>query len=141
MICNTENFVLILVPGLSSSSSAFSSISKTLSRQESHSSSSSSSSSSSPTVGEIQVREREDATKSDISPVPMSNFLDDGSGQPEEIQANKKPKIKKRPRLNGETCVTILRFRNGCKNSGKIWWMMKFHYREILTPFVLMKFL
>ena len=24
----------------------------------------------------------------------------------------------------------ILRFRNGCKNSGKIWWMMKFHYRE-----------
>ena len=110
MICNTENFILILVPGLSSSSSASSSISKTLSRQESHSSSSSSSSSSSPTVGEIQVREREDATKSDISPVPMSNFLDDGSGQPEEIQANKKPKITKRPRLNGETCVTILRF-------------------------------
>ena len=23
----------------------------------------------------------------------------------------------------------ILRSRNGCKNSGKIWWMMKFHYR------------
>ena len=30
--------------------------------------------------------------------------------------------IKKRPRLNGGTCVTILRFRNGCKNSGRIWW-------------------
>ena len=47
--------------------------------------------------------------------------------------------IKKRPRSNGETCVTILRFRNGCKNSGKIWWMMKFHYREALTPVLLMK--
>ena len=27
------------------------------------------------------------------------------------------------------------------KNSGKIWWMMKFHYREALTPVLLMKFL
>ena len=35
-------------------------------KQESRSSSSSSSSSSSPTVGEIQAREREDATNSDI---------------------------------------------------------------------------
>ena len=39
-----------------------------------------SSSSSSPTVGEIQVREREDATNSDISPVPMFNLVDDGPG-------------------------------------------------------------
>ena len=37
--CNTENFVPIVVPGLSSSSSASSSTSKTPSRQESHSSS------------------------------------------------------------------------------------------------------
>ena len=51
-LCNTENFVPIVVPGLSSSSSGLSSTSKTLSRQESHSSSSSSSSSS-PTVSEI----------------------------------------------------------------------------------------
>ena len=43
-------------------------------KQESHSSSSSSSSSSSPTVGEMLVREREDAPKSDISPVPVSEF-------------------------------------------------------------------
>ena len=63
-------------------------------KQESHSSSSSSSSSSSPTVGEIQVREREDALNSDISPVPVSNLVDDGSGQPEEIQANKIPQKK-----------------------------------------------
>ena len=59
--CNTENFVPIVVPGLSSSSSGSSSTSRTLMRQESHSSSSSSSSSSSPTVSEIQIREREDA--------------------------------------------------------------------------------
>ena len=26
--------------------------------------------------------------------------------------------------------MVILRSRNGCKNSGKIWWMMKFHYTE-----------
>ena len=63
-------------------------------KQESHSSSSSSSSPSSPTVGEIPVREREDATNSDISPVPMSELVDDRSGKPEEIQANEVPKNK-----------------------------------------------
>ena len=51
--CNTENFVPIVVPGLSSSSSGSSSTSRTLMKQESHSSSSSSTSPSSPTVGEI----------------------------------------------------------------------------------------
>ena len=56
--CNTENFVPIVVPGLSNSSSGSSSTSRTPSRQESHCSSSSSSSSSSPTVSEIQTRER-----------------------------------------------------------------------------------
>ena len=72
IICNTENFVPIVVPGLSSSSSGSSSTLRTSLKQESHSSSSSSSSSSSPTVGEIQFREREDATNNDISPVPVS---------------------------------------------------------------------
>ena len=57
IICNTENFVPIVVPGLSSSSSASSSTSRTPMQQESRSSSSSSSSPSSPTVGEIPVRE------------------------------------------------------------------------------------
>ena len=85
IICNTENFVLIVVPGLSSSSSPSSSTSRTPMKQESHSSSSSSSSPSSPTVDEILVREREDAPNSDISPVPVSEFVDDGSGKPEEI--------------------------------------------------------
>ena len=94
--CDTENFVSIVVPGLSSSSSGSSSTSKTPSKQESHSSSSSSSSSSSPTVSEIQIREREDATNSDISPVPVSNSVDDRSGQLEKIQANKSPKPNKK---------------------------------------------
>ena len=75
IICNTENFVPIVVPGLSSSSSGSSSTLRTPMKQESRSSSSSS-----PTVGEIQVREREDATNSDISPVPMFNLVDDGPG-------------------------------------------------------------
>ena len=129
IIYNTENFVPFVVPGLSSSSSGSSSALRTPIKQESHASSSSSSSSSSPTVGEIQIREREDATNSDNSPVPVSNSVDDGSGQPDETQANKIP------------TRWILKSRNGCKNSGKIWWMMKFHYRETLTPVLLMKFL
>ena len=62
--CNTENFVPIVVPGLSAnSSSGSSSTSKTPLKQESHFSSSS------PTVSEIQIREREDGNSSDISPV------------------------------------------------------------------------
>ena len=36
--------------------------------------------------------------------------------------------------------MVILRSRNGSKNSGKIWWMMKFHNRDTLTPVLLMKF-
>ena len=65
-------------------------------KQESRSSSSSSSSSSSPTVSEIQTREREDATVNETSPVPVSNLVDDGSGQPDETQANKNPKTNKK---------------------------------------------
>ena len=63
-------------------------------KQESYSSSSSSSSS--PTVGKIQVREREDAPNSDISPVPVSEFVDDSSGRPDEDQANEIPKQNKK---------------------------------------------
>ena len=82
--CNTDNFVPIVVPGLSTSSSGSSSTSKTPSKQESHSSSFSSTSSSSPTVSEMQTREREERTESDISPVHVSTSVDDGSGQPDE---------------------------------------------------------
>ena len=112
IICNTENFVSIVVPGLSSSSSASSSASRTPLKQESHSSSSSSSSSS-PTGSEIQIREREDATNSDTSPVPVSNLVDDGSGQPDETQANKIPKT-------NEKETTIERF-NPCDSEIPEW--------------------
>ena len=54
--CNTENFVPIVVPGLSSSSSGSdSSTSKTVSRQESDCSTSSSNSSSSPSVPRLEI--------------------------------------------------------------------------------------
>ena len=96
IICNTENFVPIVVPDLSSSSSASSSTLRTPMKQESHSSSSSSSSLSAPTAGEIPVREREDAPNNDTSPAQVSYLVDNGSGKPEEIQANKTPKANKK---------------------------------------------
>ena len=94
IVCNTENFVPIVVPGLSSSSSGSSSISRTPLKQESHSSSSSS-----LTVGDLSVREREHVTSSDIS----------------FCQQKSQNQIKKKPRQHGVTrCVLkILRFRNG----------------------------
>ena len=123
IICNTENFVPIVVPGLSSSSSASSSTSRTPMQQESHSSSSSSSSPSSPTVGEIPVREREDAPDSDISPVPVSELVDDRSGKPEEIQANKTSKPNKKK--------TTIERRSPCGDSEIPEWLQEF--REILV--------
>ena len=85
-----------MVPGLSSSSSGCSSTSRTPSRQESHCSSSSSSSSSSPTVGDLSVREREDASNRDISPVPVSELVDDRMGEPVGTQANEIPNPNKK---------------------------------------------
>ena len=74
--CNTENFVPIVVPGLSTSSSSGSlpSTSMTPSRQEGHCSASSSSSSSSPTAttSDSETREREDQSEIDSPPVPVS---------------------------------------------------------------------
>ena len=96
ILSKTENFVPIVVPGLSSSPSASSSTSKTPSRQESHSSSSSSTSSSSPAAREIQTREREDRIDSDISPVQVSTTVDDRSGRPVGNQANKTQKPNKK---------------------------------------------
>ena len=103
--CNTENFVPIVVPGLSNSSSGSdSSTSRTLSRQGSHCSTSSSSSSSSPTVSDTKTREREDRIESDISPVTVSTTVDERSGRPDIDQASKIPKTKKKNhRKNGET--------------------------------------
>ena len=75
-------------------------------KQESYSSSTSSSSPSSPTVREFLVREWKDAPNSDISPVPVSELVDDRSAKPEEIQANKNPKPnnKEHPIERGNPC-------------------------------------
>ena len=78
MQCDTENFVPIVVPGLSASSSSGShpSTSMTPSRQESHHPTSSTSSSSSPTTtasSGSETREREDQSGIDSSPVPVSS--------------------------------------------------------------------
>ena len=96
--CNTENFVLVVVPGSSASSSygSESPTSRTLSRQESHCSTSSSSSSSPPTVSETKTRKREDRIESDISPVTVSTSVDDRSGRPVVDQANKTLKTDKK---------------------------------------------
>ena len=76
--CDTENFVPIVVPGLSTSSSSGSdpSTSMTPSRQESHHPTSSTNSSSSPTTtasSGSETREREDQSGIDSSPVPVSS--------------------------------------------------------------------
>ena len=94
-----------MVPGLSSSSSGSSSTSRTPSRQESHSSSSSSTSPSSPTVGDMSVRERKDGNSSDISPVQVSNLVDDRSVQPEETT------IERSNSLNSEIQEWLQEFR------------------------------
>ena len=108
--CNTENFVPIVVPGLSASSSSGSDqpTLRTLSRQESHCSTSSSSSSSSPTVTSNgnETREREDRIESDISPVTVSTKVDDRSEQPVVNKANKIHKThKKEPQI--DRCNTL----------------------------------
>ena len=72
-------------------------------KQESRSSSSSSSSSSSPTVSEIQTRERESRVDSDITSVQVSNPVGDGSGQPDETQANNPKPNKKETTIDGAT--------------------------------------
>ena len=77
--CNTENFVPIVVPGLSSSSSSSSSHSSTSMtplRQETDHSKSSSSSSTSPITtvsSDSETREWEDLSGIDSHPVPVSS--------------------------------------------------------------------
>ena len=102
--CNMKNFVPIVVPGLSTSSSTGShpSTSMTPSRQEKHRSTSSSSSSSSPTTAtasDSETREREDQSEIVSPPVPVSSpYVDDRTGKPvvcretnhEQPQANQK---------------------------------------------------
>ena len=110
--CNTENFVPIVVPGLSASSSSgsYQLTSRTPSRQESHCSTFSSSSSSSPTAtsSDNETREIEDRIESDISPVHVSTNVDDRTGQTVVDQANKIPKpFQKEPKDRTEQPVVF----------------------------------
>ena len=109
-------------------------------KQESHSSSSSSSSPSSSTVGEMSVGERKDAPNSDISPVPVSELVDDRTVKLVETQANKTPKTNKKETVV-ERCDPL------CSDDSEIpEWLQEFrenlvdvHYRKALTPVLLMK--
>ena len=116
IICNTENFFPIVVPGLSSSSSGSSSTLRTSMKQESHSPSSSSSSPS-PTVSENHTREQEGRIDSDLYPVQLFNSVGDGSRQPEDIQANKISKTKSK-----ETTTE----RGNSLNSDILEWLQEF---------------
>ena len=79
-----------------------------------------------------------------ISPVPVSELVDDRSGKPEEIQANKIPKPNKQE-------TTIERGDPLCSDDSEIpEWLQEFkenlvddefHYMEALTPVLLMDYL
>ena len=99
--CNTENFVPIVVPGLSKSSSSSlpSSTSMTPSKQESNHPTSSSSSSTSPTttvLSDSETRGREDLSGIDSHPVPVSSshvdvMIDQGNLMKPKPTKNPKP--------------------------------------------------
>ena len=61
----------------------------------------------------MSVREREDAPNSDISPVPVSELVDDRSVKPEETQANEIPKTNKKE--------TTIERRNPCDSEIPEW--------------------
>ena len=96
--CNTENFVPIVVPGLSTSSS--SSTSMTPSRQEIDHPTSSSSSSTSPTMtvsSDNETRTREDLCGIDSCPVSVSSeHLERKERRRPVDQANQKSNTKKK---------------------------------------------
>ena len=119
--CNTENFVPIVVPGLSasSSSSSHSSTSMTPSRHEINHPTSSSSSSTSPTttvLSDSETRAREDLSGIDSHPVPVSSShveqIERGdplySDIPEWLQEFKENLVDDKVFLNAETHTPVL---------------------------------
>ena len=121
--CNTENFVLIVVPGLSASSPVLISelqghflhlLQARLRHQQQH-----------------QVIMRLENERMELKVISLQCLCS---------QPNTKNQIKRNPRLN-EMTRCVLKSRSGCKNSEKIWWMMKFLNEETLTPVLLMKHL
>ena len=131
--CNTENFVPIVVPGLSasSSSSSHSSTSMTPSRQENDHPTSSSSSSTSPTttvLSDSETRAREDLSGIDSHPVLCQvHMLNEQNGVTRcwPSQPKIQNQIKRKPRDKNGATRCVLTYRNGCKNSEKIWWIYR----------------
>ena len=123
--CNTENFVPIVVPGLSSSSSSHcpSSTSMTPSRQEIDHPASSSNSSTSPTTtvsSDSETRAREDLSWIHSHPALVSSSHVERTERGDPLYSEN---------------------RNGCKNSEKISWMTEFLNAETHTPVLLMNHL
>ena len=75
----------------------------------------------------MSVREREDAPNSDISPVPVSELVDDITEKPVETQANEIPKSNKKE--------TTIERRNLCDDSEIPEWLQEF--RENLVDDVI----
>ena len=66
----------------------------------------------------MSVREREDAPNSDISAVPVSELVDDRTGEPVETQANKIPKPNKKE--------TTIERGNPCDDPEILEWLHEF---------------
>ena len=66
----------------------------------------------------MSVREREDAPNSDISPVPVSELVNDRTGKPVETQANEIPKTNKKETTTGRE--------NRCNDSEIPEWLQEF---------------
>ena len=136
--CDTENFVPIVVPDLSASSSSgsYQSTSRTLSRQESHCSTSSSSSSSSPTVTSSgnETREQGSNWKWHLQWLSQLRLTIDRSNplctKPIKSQ---KPIKRSHKKIGATSCV--LKSGSGCKNSEKFWRMMNFLTRRLTRQF------
>ena len=149
--CITENFVSIVVPGLSSSSSGSSSTSQTPSRQGGlvlhllqarllH-------------LRHHQVIMRLEKKRIELKVIPLQCLcqlmltIERGNPLWTKPTKNFQKQIKRKPKKNGATrclpiqVVQVLKSRSGCKNSEKIWWMMKFLNAETHTPVHLMKYL
>ena len=160
--CNTENFVPIVVAGLSASSSSSLSTSTpmTLSRQEiDHPTSSSSSSASltmtSSTVSSESVARQERRDPCGINHYPAAVSSDHVERQERRdpcsfeiseeqllTKPTKTPKPKKREnheQVRGKNRIQT--YQNGCKNSERILWMMKFLNVETHTRVLLMNHL
>ena len=145
---NTENFVPIVVPGLSarSSSSFHSSTSMTLSRQEMDHPTSSSSSSTSPTTtvsSDSENRAKADTYGIDSDPASVSSSHVERKERCDPLtKPTKNPKPNKNENHEKERATRCVpTYRNGSKNSERISWMTEFLNAETHTPAPLMNHL